>query len=58
MVEPQTVSSFVLRFSAVESGAFEQQWRIRVTHVQGEDEIVVHTLPDAMKFIEHILQRR
>jgi hypothetical protein len=57
MVEPQAVSSFVLRFSPNESEEAERQWRIRVTHVQGEDEIVVHSLPAAMKFIEEILKR-
>jgi hypothetical protein len=57
MVEPQAVSSFVLRFSPNEPDEAERQWRIRVTHVQGEDEIVVHSLSAAMKFIEEILKR-
>ncbi|SEC62731.1 hypothetical protein [Paenibacillus sp. GP183] len=57
MVEPQAVSSFVLRFSPIEAAETESQWRIRVTHVQGEDEIIVHSLPAAMNFIEEILKR-
>jgi hypothetical protein len=58
MVEPQAVSSFVLRFSPIEPAVeTESQWRIRVTHVQGEDEIIVHSLPAAMNFIEEILKR-
>lgn len=57
MVEPQVVSSFVLRFSCVDEEEIEQQWRIRVTHVQGEDEIVVNSISEAVKYMEGILKK-
>lgn len=56
MVEP-SVASFVLRFSSIEETEFghEKRWRIKVTHVQGEDEIFVSSLQEAMSYIESVL---
>jgi hypothetical protein len=57
MIEPQAVSSFVLRCSFVKDEQDGGQWRIRVTYVQGEDEIVVGSVKEAMGYIEGILER-
>jgi len=58
MADAQVVSSFVLRFSPLEREEHEEpRYRIRVTHVQDQDEIVVGTLQDAMNYIEDVLKR-
>lgn len=56
----QVMSSFVLRCSPLEhehEDAANHKWRIRVTHVQNQDEVTVSTLQEAMKFIDEVLKR-
>lgn len=54
----QVMSSFVLRCSPLEhEDATNHKWRIRVTHVQNQDEVTVSTLQEAMKFIDEVLKR-
>jgi len=56
-------TSFVLRFSRLGSrqkddfGADTPRWRIRVTHVQSNDETVVNSLEEAMQYIGRIVER-
>jgi len=58
MADAKVMSSFVLRFSPLEQTESEdRKWRIRITHVQGQDEIVVGSLQDAMSYIEDVLKR-
>lgn len=58
MSTQQTVSSFVLRFSSIgdEEQSREKHWRIKVTHVQGEDEASVSTMEEAVNFMRRILE--
>jgi len=57
------LTSFVLRFSRLGggrkdgSGAETPRWRIRVTHVQSNDETVVNSLEEAMRYIGRIVER-
>jgi hypothetical protein len=53
----QQIVSFVLRCSkpADEQGG---HWRIKVTHVQGDEDIQAHTLQEAMTYIHHVLQEK
>ncbi|MCR8644158.1 hypothetical protein NV379_16005 [Paenibacillus sp. N1-5-1-14] len=56
--QSQVVSSFVLRFSQLGTeGIQERPWRIRVTHVQSQEEVTVGTLDDAMKYIDDALKK-
>ncbi|WP_442603463.1 hypothetical protein [Paenibacillus sp. KN14-4R] len=56
--QSQVVSSFVLRFSPNEASREQDRpWRIRVTHVQSQEEVTVGTLDDAMKYIDDALKK-
>lgn len=57
--EPQPVTSFVLRFSSApgESPSEERRYRIRITHVQDEEEIVVGSIQEAFDYIEEALRK-
>jgi len=60
MDEGKLVSSFVLRFSRMNVDGekdLEPLWRIKVTHVQGNDEIIVGSMEQAMQFIDRIMER-
>lgn len=52
------VSSFVVRCKPL-AGEFaaDTLWRIRVTHVQGQEEVTVVSLDEAMRYIERIMKR-
>ncbi len=52
----QQMESFVLRCykSADEP---EGLWRIKVTHVQGDEDIQAYTLQEAMTYIHHVLEQ-
>ena len=54
----QLVSSFVVRFNEVgfDPAMNQKQWRIKVTHVQGEEEATVRTMEEAMDFMKHVLE--
>ncbi|WP_156179065.1 hypothetical protein [Rubeoparvulum massiliense] len=55
MAGQQIVQSFVLRF--VKDENIPEQWRIRITDVQGEKEIVMTQLAEAVAYIEEVLAR-
>lgn len=46
----QDVTSFVLRFCPLDQAG--EQWRIKVTHVQEQNEVSFSCLEDAFKFIK------
>jgi hypothetical protein len=58
-MEPHSVTSFVLRCSAAgdESQPEDRRWRIRITHVQDQEEIVVGSIREAFDYIEEMLKR-
>ncbi|MBY0121083.1 hypothetical protein [Bacillus sp. S/N-304-OC-R1] len=56
-MEHQQIASFVVRFHLanidVQNG--KKKWRIKVTHVQEDIEILFETLDDAMYFMRNII---
>ena len=52
----QEVISFVLRFCPIDSE--EYKWRIKVTHVQEQDEFSFSRLEEAVQFIEKKIERK
>lgn len=58
LLEPQPVTSFVLRFSpAADGGELGRRWRIRITHVQEQEEIVVGSMDEAVTYMEEALNK-
>lgn len=57
--EPQPVTSFVLRFSSApdEASPEERRYRIRITHVQEQEEVVVGSIQEAFDYIEEALRK-
>lgn len=57
MNENQLITSFVVRCSLIdiqdETG--KKQWRIKVSHVQGEKEIAVQNLDEALRYMKRII---
>jgi hypothetical protein len=53
----QSITSFVIRFNCVDvqdvSG--ERVWRIKVRHVQGEEEISVQNFEDLVLYMKRVL---
>jgi hypothetical protein len=53
-MESKQISSFIVRFQVtdlnVESN--EKQWRIKVTHVQEDNENLFNTIEEAMQFMK------
>jgi hypothetical protein len=57
-LEPQPVTSFVLRFSpAAENGEGDRRWRIRITHVQEQEEVFVGSMEEAVAYMEAALNK-
>ncbi|RXT04307.1 hypothetical protein [Ammoniphilus sp. CFH 90114] len=50
----QQMVSFVLRFYKPEDER-AGHWRIKVTHVQGDEDIQANTLQEAIAYIHHVL---
>ncbi|WP_077617207.1 hypothetical protein [Bacillus sinesaloumensis] len=58
MNDNQIITSFVVRCSLidVDNGTMKKHWRIKVSHVQGENEIVVADLDDAVQFMKRVIE--
>ncbi|MCA1030963.1 hypothetical protein LCL95_08020 [Bacillus timonensis] len=57
MNELQLIQSFVVRCNLldVSDGTGQKQWRIKVTHVQGEEEITLTSLEEALAYMKRTL---
>ncbi|MBM6617150.1 hypothetical protein [Bacillus suaedaesalsae] len=53
----QPITSFVIRCTCVDVQEItgEKVWRIKVKHVQGEEEIAVQSLDDMMVYMKRVL---
>lgn len=53
----QLISSFVVRCNLVDydEATGSKQWRIKVSHVQGEEEIAVQNIEEAVNYIKQII---
>lgn len=60
MAENKNVTSFVVRFSPMgqEDLPESNRWRIRVTHVQGQEETTVVSMEEMCELMEQILNRK
>ncbi|WP_449539383.1 hypothetical protein [Ferdinandcohnia sp. Marseille-Q9671] len=58
MNENQPITSFVVRCSLiqVDDKTMKKQWRIKVSHVQGENEVVVTDMDDAIRFMKRVIE--
>ncbi|MFS0824262.1 hypothetical protein [Bacillus sp. 1P02SD] len=58
MNDNQTITSFVVRCALVDvdNQTMKKHWRIKVSHVQGEDEVVVTDLDDAVEFMKRVIE--
>jgi hypothetical protein len=56
-MEQKQIASFVVRFHFVEVDKHtgRKKWRIKVTHVQEEIELLFETMEDAMCFMKNII---
>lgn len=52
------ITSFVVRCALinVDNETMKKQWRIKVSHVQGENEVVVTDLEDAVQFMKQVIE--
>jgi hypothetical protein len=57
-MEPIQIASFVVRFhlAAVEKETCKKQWRIKVTHVQEEQETLFETIEEATAFMMSMVE--
>jgi hypothetical protein len=57
MEEIQQITSFVVRCSCIEvhESTGKKLWRIKIKHVQGEEEISVQNLDDMMMYMKRVL---
>lgn len=55
-MEVQQIASFVVRFqlAAVEKETGNKQWRIKVTHVQDEQETLFDSIEDAFLYMKEV----
>jgi hypothetical protein len=53
----QSITSFVIRFNCidVQEVTGEKVWRIKVKHVQGEEEISVQNFDDMVLYMKRVL---
>ncbi|WP_453990551.1 hypothetical protein [Bacillus nitroreducens] len=58
MNDNQTITSFVVRCALIDIDheTMKKSWRIKVSHVQGENEIVVTDLDDAIQFMKRVIE--
>ena len=58
MSENQMITSFVVRCSLIDVNEVtnKKEWRIRVSYVQGEEEIIVTDLDDAVDYMKRIIE--
>jgi hypothetical protein len=59
MADNQQVTSFVVRFSPMGQEDIQEskRWRIRVTHVQGQEETTIASMEELCEYMEQILKR-
>jgi hypothetical protein len=57
-MESKQISSFIVRFQVTDFNeeSNEKQWRIKVTHVQEDNENLFNTIEDAMQFMKMRLE--
>jgi hypothetical protein len=57
MEEIQQITSFVIRFNCVDlqKDTHKKQWRIKIRHVQGEEEISVKSFDDMLIYMKRVL---
>ncbi|MFJ8247159.1 hypothetical protein [Peribacillus asahii] len=55
----QTIVSFIFRFhlANTETLTEEKQWRIKVTHIQDDNEMTFENLDDAVNFVRQSLTK-
>ncbi|QOR67477.1 hypothetical protein IM538_04875 [Cytobacillus suaedae] len=53
----QLISSFVVRCNLVDidETSGKKQWRIKVSHVQGEEEVAVKNMDEAVSFMKQVI---
>jgi hypothetical protein len=53
-MESKQISSFIVRFQVTDFNeeSNEKQWRIKVTHVQEDNENLFNTIEDAIQFMK------
>lgn len=58
MNENPIITSFVVRCALVDvdEETLKKQWRIKVSHVQGEDEVIVTDLEEAYSFMKRVIE--
>jgi hypothetical protein len=59
MTDHSIVSSFVVRFSIIQDAAARSvhRWRIKITHVQNQEEVTVNTMEEAYSYMNEVLER-
>ncbi|MBO0962479.1 hypothetical protein J1P26_22555 [Neobacillus sp. MM2021_6] len=57
-MEPNQIASFVVRvqLAAVEKETGRKQWRIKVTHVQKQQETLFGSMAEAMVYMEEMAE--
>jgi hypothetical protein len=57
MEDLQQITSFVIRCSCIEVQEItgKKLWRIKIKHVQGEEEISVQNLDDMLTYMKRVL---
>ncbi|MCM3568273.1 hypothetical protein [Neobacillus mesonae] len=57
-MEINQIMSFVVRFqlAAIEKETGKKQWRIKVTHVQGEQETLFDSIEEAMGLMQEMVE--
>lgn len=57
-MELKQIASFVVRFqlAAIEKETGEKQWRIKVTHVQLEEETLFESMDEAFDYMKKIAE--
>jgi hypothetical protein len=59
MTDHSIIQSFVIRFSCIKDAAVNstQRWRIKITHVQKQEEVTVNTMEEAYSYMNEVLER-
>ncbi|WNS76809.1 hypothetical protein RRV45_07430 [Bacillus sp. DTU_2020_1000418_1_SI_GHA_SEK_038] len=56
-MEQKQIASFIVRFhlAEIDEQTGKKKWRIKVSHVQEDIEILFETIEDAMNFMRNII---
>jgi hypothetical protein len=59
MIDQSIVKSFVIRFSLNHDASAQNthRWRIKITHVQNQEEVTVNTMEEAYSYMHEVLER-